>query len=532
MVSAPLSLGLSSLTADTIDVIQAPDFEAAGFRVAMLTAPEIAIATHQEAVSKARYERYVLYHDYHEGRQRDPRSLTFTDDDTSRDRTFRAPHNVCAPIIDIPTERLTVTGFSATTPDGERLAATDDLAALLWRWWQASRLDALARIIHRHTFKFGDAFLMVEWDNERGRPRYCLEDPRQVTPVYDGNGVPVVTYKAWAETPAGEISGGATRERLRINKYEPGLLQKFVSINGGLSFTYWTEDRYPDGTPDGGIVPWVDRKGLPLPIPIVHFRNQADGADFGRSELADTVPMQDEFNRRVWATGQAAVFDGARIKYGINIEPMRNPSTGDEQSPPIGPNVFWYLNPKDPEKAAQVATLDTGDLGQLQEVADRELKTIAGLMGIPMHLIWPAGGLPSGESLKTAEARLVSKLEDRAVTLGNSWEDACYLAVRLASAYGGLTLPEDVLLTTEWAPIASRSELAEEQVIDLRKDDLSRRQRMRERGYSEEEIDRIEAEREDEKEAEPPPPAPVVVAGAEDVDMTESGPEQAEEEAA
>jgi broad-specificity NMP kinase len=118
--------------------------------------------------------------------------------------------------------------------------------------------------------------------------------------------------------------------------------------------------------------------------------------------------------------------------------------------------------------------------------------------------------------------------------LGNSWEDACYLAVRLAGAYGGMTIPQDVLLTTEWAPIASRSELTEEQVIDLRKDDLSRRQRMRERGYSEEEIDRIEAEREDEKEAEPPPVAPVVAAegGAEDVEMTESGPEQAEEEAA
>lgn len=503
MVTAPLSLALSDLSSGTLDVVMTPDFAALGITPAMLSKEEIDLATHIVSPSKERHELYELYRDYHEGRQRDPRGLRWTDDDRTQDRTFKAAHNVCGPLVDIPTERLTVTSFRLTGPDGTGDAATDDLAALLWRWWQASRMDAIARIIHRHAFRYGDAYLMVEWDSVRGRPRYCIQDPLQIEPVYDGNGELVAVYKAWEEHPIGAM--GVTA-RTRINRYRPGLIEKFVSVNS-LQYQYWTEDVDSDGRPDGGIIPWIDAAGAPLPIPIVHFRNQADSLDFGRSDLADAVPMQDEYNKRIWATGQAAIFDGSRIKYGINIAAFVDPQTGTQRDPPLGPNAFWYLKPDDPNINTEVGTLAPGDVGQLQEVADRELKTIAGLLGIPMHLIWPAGGLPSGESLKTAEARLASKLLDRTITLGNGWEDVQYLAIRIANVFGNLNLPEDRMCTTQWAPVETRSELTDEQVIALKKDDLSWRQRMRERDYTEEDIERVEAEREDDRAAMPVVPA-------------------------
>jgi hypothetical protein len=363
---------------------------------------------------------------------------------------------------------------------------------------------------------------MVEWDSIRGRPRYSLQDPLQIEPVYDGNGELVAVYKAWEEHPIGE-SGTITRTR--INRYRPGLIEKFVSVNS-LTYTYWTGDVDSDGRPDGGIIPWVDSAGAPLPIPIVHFRNQADGSDFGRSDLADAIPMQDAFNVRTWATGQAAIFDGARIKYGVNVAAFVDPTTGAQRDPPLGPNAWWYLKPDDPNIETVVGSIEPGDVAQLQEVADRELKTIAGLLGIPMHLIWPAGGLPSGESLKTAEARLVSKLLDRTITLGNGWEDAQYLAIRLANVFGNAGLPEDRMCTTQWKPVETRSELTDEQVIALKKDDLSWRQRMRERDYSEENIDQIAQEKDDEKEAAPPPP----VSPAEGDEGDEMTPQADEEE--
>ena len=351
-------------------------------------------------------------------------------------------------------------------------------------------MDALARVVHHTAFRYGDAFLTVEWDQERGQPRYSVEDTRQMRPVYDTRHRLEVVYKCWEETTG---IGTAAQTRLRINKYRAGLIEKFAGAPGSLRLEYWPGDG------DGGIIPWVDAAGEPLPIPIVHFRNLPRGSDFGRSELNDVIPEQDEFNRRVWATGQAAVFDGARIKFGLNVQPMTDAVTGEPKAPPMGPNVFWYMNPLDPEKPATLATLDSGDLGQLQEVADRQLKMIAGLAGVPIHLIWPQGALPSGESLRVAEARLVAKLRDRTVSFGNDWEDVEYITLRLAATFGGVAVPDDLQCTTEWESIETRSALADEQVLDLRKDDLSWHQRMRERGYTEDEIAAIEQEREAER---------------------------------
>jgi hypothetical protein len=528
MVTAPLSLALSELSSGTLDVILTPDFERLGIQPAQLTRDEIDLATHIIRPSKERHELYELYRDYHEGRQRDPRGLRWTDDDRSANRTFKAAHNVCGPLVDIPTERLTVTGFRLTGPDGKGNAGLDDLATLLWRWWQAARMDAIARIVHRHTFRYGDAYVMVEWDTLRGRPRYCIQDPLQIEPVYDGEGTLVAVYKAWEEHPIGESSAIT---RTRINRYRPGIIEKFVSTSG-MTYTYWTEDRDAAGVPDGGVIPWLDPQGNPLPIPIVHFRNQPDSTDFGRSDLADAIPMQDEFNKRTWATGQAAIFDGSRIKYGINIAAFVDPGTGEQRDPPLGPNAFWYLKPDDPNISVEVGTLEPGDVTQLQEAADRELKTIAGLLGIPMHLIWPAGGLPSGESLKTAEARLVSKLQDRTVALGNGWEDVQYLAIRLANVFGNAGLPEDAMCTTQWAPLETRSELTDEQVMGLKKDDLSWHQRMVERNYTEEDIARIETEKKEEKAAEPPPVIANPMVAGEGEPMTPEAEESEDEEAA
>lgn len=511
---------------DSLPAIETPDnLDAPGFRPAGLTLDEIRVATHQDSVGQERYDRYVVCNDYYEGRQRDPRALSFDSNDLSRDRNFSSRHNLCAPVIDIQVERLTVAGFHVSDTEGQRQTATDDLSTLLWRWWQANRMDAKARAVHRRTFKFGDAYVLIEWDSVMDRPRYCLEDPRQIVPLYDvKTGALRIVYKAWVEVPAGDPPAASLQARIRINKYQPGLIEKFVGTQGSQRFDYYDGDTYPDGQSDGGLILWVDRTGAPLPIPIVHFKHVADDeGNFGRSDLADVMPMQDTFNMRTWATSQAAVFDGARIKYAINIEALVDERTGEKRRPPIGANAVWWLNPEDPDKPVEIGTLEPGDPSRLQEVADRELKTIAGLTGIPMHLIWPEGGLPSGEALKTAEARLVSKLTDRTITMGNAWEDVQYLAIRLANTFAAEALPEDLMITTTWDAVESRSALIEEQVITSRSGDLSWQQRMRERGYSVEEIAQIEAERDDEQEAAPAP-APALPAGGEGESMQPAQP--------
>jgi hypothetical protein len=451
-----------------------------------LSPEELRFATRQDGEGKDQQARYHLYSDYYLGRQRDPRKLTYTSDDETRERSFRAVYNVCAPIVDILVERLTITSFSAT---GSTETATA-LAHTLWDWWQALRMDALARDVHRGCLTAGDAYLMCEWPAGAPLPNVYLEDAAQIRVVYDNQRQMQRAYKAWTE-----IVDSAGRTRIRVNRYQPGLIEKFEAATaaGGVA-------NYYAGDGDEGIIAWADTEG-PLPIPIIHFRNMPHGGDFGRSELADAVPMQDQYNLRAWATSQAAIFDGARTKYGINVSKLIHPTTGEPIAPPLGPNAFWYVTPEDPDKAVSIGTLDVGAVDQLQEVVDRLLKTIAGLLGIPVHLIWPAGGLPSGESLKTAEGRLVSKLGDRSVVFGNAWEDFCALLMRLGRAFAGVEYAPNSTITTEWQSFESRSALLEEQVLDLRASDLSWEQRMRERDYSEEEIDRIRTERAGEQTA-------------------------------
>src|SRR5688572_25292657 len=92
----------------------------------------------------------------------------------------------------------------------------------------------------------------------------------------------------------------------------------------------------------------------------------------GRTSAAVISPMRDSFNVRTWATGQAAIFDGARIKYGVNVAAFVDPTTGQQRDPPLGPNAWWYLKPDDPNIETVVGSIEPGDVAQLQEVADRE----------------------------------------------------------------------------------------------------------------------------------------------------------------
>src|SRR5215211_7119648 len=172
---------VSALAPDTLPALDLPDF--VGADIGVLTREEIDLATHRIDPPKARHALYDLHHDYYEGRQRDPRGLRYGESDTTNERSFTSPHNVCAPLVDILTERLTVASFRVTAPDGVRTTQTDDIGSLLWRWWQAGRMDATARIAHRHTLTFGDAFVMVEWDPVAARPLYSLQNPRQITPM-------------------------------------------------------------------------------------------------------------------------------------------------------------------------------------------------------------------------------------------------------------------------------------------------------------------------------------------------------------
>lgn len=481
-----------------------------------LTPVDLAYALRSERLTGQRDTDYELYADYYNGKQSDPRDLDFGTRREPQRRTFKAQHNFCSVVVDVLIERMSVIGFTVTG-DTVSEAQQTELAKRLWHWWQSGRMDATQVTVHAETAIAGDGFLLVDYDVANERPRFSFRPALNITPVYDAKHVMTMAYQSWTEPYLDDK--GERRTRQRITKYTPALIEKWV--NEGKGWVLWTQDVDSNGLPDNGIVNWVDDKGDPLGLPVIHFRNKPRNSDYGRSELADIIPIQDEYNRRVWNTSEAMSFAGNTQKYIIDAKPPGKVNTdtdGRMGGFVSGPGYVWQISSRDKEQTAQAGQFAPSDIGQLQDATDRELKTLAGQSRTPVHLIWPDGTLPSGESLKTAEAPLVAKCRDRSIVLGNSWEDAMQLAIRVHNRFGPKpAMPDHITISTMWDSFETRSALLDEQVIALRRDDIGRDQANRERGYDEETIQRIN----DEIGEATPPALKLADQFARPVDMTQ-----------
>jgi len=453
---------------------------------ARLSPVDIAYASRTERIANDRDAAYELYEDYYLGRQDDPRLITFGDRkaSTRAERIFGATHNVCALCIDVLIERMAVAGFATGN------TAIDTMLA---QAWAHSRMDEHQNTVHGQAFVKGDSYVLVGFDAAANLPMYTYHDALTMMPVYDGYHQMTAAYKTWAEPQID--SSGIVRYRRRLTKFTPALIEKFAQEPDETAWKLWTDDRDSNGNPDGGVIDWRTEDGRPLGIPIVPFRNRPRGADFGHSELSDLIPLQDEYARRIWYTSETMSYQGAGQVYVSNVETPLDPVTRQPKALIVSPGAVWQLKAMIPTNPVVVGQLTAGNVLACQDAADRELKTIAAVMRVPLHLIWPEGGLPSGEALKTAESGLVAKVDDRAVTFGNAWEDVCRLAIRLSNRFGtGAQYDKAAAIETRWHPFETRSALTTEQELALSADDLSWPERMRRRGFT---ADQITAMREE-----------------------------------
>lgn len=445
-----------------------------------------------DSLVKERDRLYQLYANYYGGQHEDPRTIDFGDRTPSAASTsgFAHAHNFLSVVVDVLVERLALRGLGVTG-DGLGPEAAADLAARLWAWWQANRMDEAAITIHAQTLVKGDAFVLVDYDPARQMPRFTYNDALEIDPVYDDRTHRMTAvYKTWSETY--EDAQGFPRTRYRLTKYTDAEILKLYRDGG--DWRLWEGDLDSAGRPDGGRVAWVDRAGSPLGIPVIHFRNKPRGDDFGRSEIGDSIPLQDEINRRIWATSEAISYQGAPQRYIIDAKPPRAvQSTDDEFGGFVsGPGHVWAIASATPELRASVGQFEFGNVAALEDAVDRQIKRLAAQTRTPAHLLWPDGPLPSGESLKTAEAGLIAKCMDRSISFGNGWEDVFQLAIRLHNTFGpGDPIREDLTISAEWAPFETRSEEVQARVVQAIGDNLSQAEKLRRMGYTQEEIDQI-----------------------------------------
>ena len=368
-------------------------------------------------------------------------------------------------VVDSLAERLKVIGFNSED---------EDFAEWAWTLWQQNRMDYTQVVVHTEAVMLGDSYILCDWDQETERPRWTHQMPEMILPHYNETSRQIDwVSKKWISHPhLGD------EPETRLNLYYPDRVEKFRA-RGGV----WAP--FQDEMDEEWPVPWLDRAGAPLGIPLIHFRNRPMGNDFGQSEIVNVIPMQDLLNKTL--IDLTMILDTLAFPQRYTLNVNHNSSRLD-----IMPgSVAEFHSEYDGGQVGQwqAATVD-GPLKAIESLVQH----IAGTTRTPQHLFQIMGGAPSGEALKTAESGLVNKAQQRMVNFGNAWEDCLTTALKVQAAFGSaITVMEDAILETTWDDPETRNEQSHMEALRIKSElGVTKHQIWRELGYSQDEIDQMD----------------------------------------
>lgn len=312
--------------------------------------------------------------------------------------------------VELVVERLSVSGF-----DGPESIGGKD--GLLDEWWTSGRMDAIQNQVHRAAVRDGDTYVLVEWDNENGRPVFSHE------PAFDGEeGVKVhylsnlrremtMVSKVWTENRVDDR--GVNQPVKRLNLYLPDRIEKYVQDGRN-----WQP--HSDNPGDPWPIPWP--VGI---IPVVHFRWRDDGGNWGESELEPLVPLQMAINKAALDEMETADKTGAQLL-------TLTGATWPDDSPSVRAGDVLSVN----DKEARWGSVPPGDLSQLRERITDYIIRIAQIAHIPLQYFQVSGQVAAAETQQADDSQLVAKVASESVAIGNAWEDAMYIALKLNQEYG------------------------------------------------------------------------------------------------
>ncbi len=400
--------------------------------------------------------KYQKFGDYYEGRQ-----YVYMKDRNRRymQRSgWEFSENFSEVVVDVFAERLVMTGFVLETKDD-----SDTDLSPLEQWLdgqlQYNRLDAQQLTIYTNALIKGDAYGIVDWDEDDKCPRLTYNPPERIKPVYSTDEPDTLEYvvKKWNSTAVGPQNPDG-KKIVRMNLYYPDRVEKFYRLSNDDQSS--PEDEWRTWQDEGDTswqVPWVDAQGEPLGIPIVHFRHKHLGGGMGTSELRSTVSQQDLLNKMV--VDMAEIFDymafpqrwikGQAVD-AINLTP--------------GPGEYLTLNGEDMD----AGQFPAADLSSVSDAVEEQLSRLARRSRTPLHLL-TGGTPPSGEALKTAESGLVAKCKSAQVVFGQSWEDVAQLMLRLGAANGVLPVQigEPVVAQAQWSSAQTRDDMGDAQYAQI-----------------------------------------------------------------
>ena len=360
-------------------------------------------------------DRVKLFRDYYDGNHRSKltgnmkRMLRF-----SGDAHDQFNENYCGLVVDTYADRLLVERMQGDS-DEATMWATDLL--------DANRFDGLQMDIHEATIRDGDTFVLLEYDSDTDRVVFshepCWDGETGMIAVYDRRLKNIlVAVKVWYE---------GLDDARRVNFYYPDRVEKYIGDESG----YGMQPYVDDSTDERGIAEW-----LPGFVPVVHFRNRARTmTQYGISELASVVPLQDALNRGLMSMVMTAELTAFLIRVAKGFEPPAEVSPG-----------MWITIGAEGLSNDQVAdafTLEPGGIVPFIDQANHLIEQIATISRTPLPTTL-GGANASGEALKQRESGLLAKVRKAQVKIGNSHEDMMRMAVMLYNTFAPTRAPDSI----------------------------------------------------------------------------------------
>ena len=416
----------------------------------------------QEQARRTQYQTYREYYDGEQAAQLTERLRRILMLKTGNEFSL----NLCAAVVDSLAERLNVTGFDAGSQSDQ-----------LWQWWEADRMDGTQTNLHLATVRDGDSYILVDWDKDEKRPTFWHEL------ASDGDGVlihygerrqvPTFASKRW------RVEDGPDAGKMRrLNLYYPEKIEKYYSDDDEFEGN-WRQFIEAEG--DSWPTPWVDAENKPLGVPVVHFRNRAQGYNYGQSEQKAAIGPQNGLNKSVIDLLLAADVSAFRLPWVVG--------GSDPGSPDIGPGAIMHF----PDPETRPGEWSSADLSPLLLMVDQFKLSCAQVTRTPTSAFQLTRQVAAEGTLKQQESGLVAKAKNRQRFFGNSWEDCMIMARRLSNVFGEGGMDETQIISTQWSDPETRNELDMAQVaaVHVEKLGVPREVAWRKVGYTQAEIDEM-----------------------------------------
>lgn len=319
---------------------------------------------------------------------------------------------------------------------------------------------------------FGDSYVIV-WPKDGSTTPYQPEDiqlhyqdPRTVRVFYDEGNPLLVSYaaKRWR---AGK--------QFRLDLYYDDRIESYISKLGtkgddardyvpcdgpGLD----DADSDADDTNPGHITPHDFGQ-----VPVFHLRTDSD--EYGQPEHLDFYSIVDILHKLALGhmagvdyqafpqryalmeadtdSSEAARLDEGEFAFDLQIGGTTEPPGGEARAQfKADPGSVWMA-----EGIKAFGEFDVADSGNFTNPMEFYLRCGATISNTPLHYFDPSGDAPSGESLKTAEAPFVKKVETRKANFGDTLREIFTFALRILGH-------DDAKVVVTWKPSASTDDAA------------------------------------------------------------------------